>query len=135
MRCSQGWTGCREDHGDTGPRKDSFRFPLPAAKPRFVSTPKPARCMCDKCAFYQHGGAHRLERWRFGALKRLKKAGKVNDYSHSPLATASMLAALEGRDAPRCFGEAWEFLKGAYDPKVTRPCKSTRGADRRAIRR
>lgn len=129
MRCSQGWTGCREDHGDVGPFKPRFESPLPPMKPRL----KPPEGHCERCDFYRKAGPHRLERWRFAALKRLRKARICRGTSFTPVQVAAMLAGMVGEPVPECPGEAWAFLKASYDPAVTPPSKECRRNDRRKI--
>lgn len=90
---------------------------------------------CSDCDFFRESGPHRLERWRFAALKRLIRAGVIpkgrNRYNFTPWETAAELALLVGAKPPACRGSAWAFLRDQYDPRETPPHKSTRKADRR----
>lgn len=94
---------------------------------------------CSDCTRYAKPGPHRLERWRFAALKRLVKAKRIprdqSRYRFTPLEAATELALLLDVPPPACRGGAWAFLKAQYDPRVTPPHKSTKKADRRRQRR
>lgn len=92
---------------------------------------------CSDCSRFARP-ASRLERWRFGALKRLVKAKVIrrdrDRYNYSPTEAATELALFLGVQPPTCWGSAWAFLEEQYDPKATPPHKSTVKADRRRLR-
>jgi hypothetical protein len=114
-RCSEGWTGCTRDHA----AEAAARGPVPQAR-RFSDE---APFCCDDCRFFARAGSHRLERWRFGALRHLIHVGRIKRspqrYSFSPLETATELALLLGDTPPPCKGSAWRYLKDKYDPVQT----------------